>query len=111
MTTRATPTKQHFTPAKSSAPAGSPAPRNPAPAQTAEIAATASAGTDKERAAELNAKVTAYQAKPAPDNQTRLDIAHIVSVSNDEVRAISGTANGTIGGLQGPRVAGSGAGR
>jgi hypothetical protein len=76
-----------------------------------QVAAASAGGNDKDRINELNGKVSVYQAKPAPDNQTRLDIAHIVAVSNDEVRAISGTPNGNIGGLQGPRIPGAGVGR
>jgi hypothetical protein len=75
----------------------------PASAPPAEVSAMSS--PDKARADELTSKVSAYQAKPAPDNQTRLDIAHIVSVSNDEIRAVSGAGRADItgGGLQQPK--------
>jgi hypothetical protein len=81
MTTSRSTTTKHFTPPK-------PAP--PAPEQTDSVAAMSG---DK-RQDELNTKIANYQAKPAPDNQTRLDIAHIVSVATDEVAVISGSRGG-----------------
>jgi hypothetical protein len=78
-----------------------------APEQQAQIGAT-SAGSDKERVTELNAKVATYQSKTAADLQEARNMADIVLTSQNEVNAISGLRRpdgaGT-GGLQQPKVA------
>jgi hypothetical protein len=69
---------------------------------------TAAAGSDKERTAELNAKVSTYQAKTAADPQEARNMADIVLTSQNELNAISGLRRpdgAGSGGLQQPKVA------
>jgi hypothetical protein len=80
----------------------------PAPVSTAEVTA-ASAGSDKERVTELNAKVSTYQNKTAADLQEARNMADIVLTSQNELNAISGLRRpdgAGAGGLQQPKRAG-----
>jgi hypothetical protein len=66
-------------------------------------------GSDKDRATELQGKVTAYQSKVPSDLQEKKNIDDIVATANNEITAVSGGrrfdgAGG--GGLQQPRKAG-----
>jgi hypothetical protein len=48
---------------------------------------------DTDRFAELNAKVVTFGAKVAADTQNARDLAHVMRVANDEIRANKGTVN------------------
>jgi hypothetical protein len=94
-------TKQHK-------PAHSAAPRNPSPATVVEAPATTSAGSDKERVNELNAKVNTYQNKTAADRLEAINMADIVLTSQNEANAVSGLRrfDGAASGVQQPRKTG-----
>jgi hypothetical protein len=72
---------------------------------------------DKARVDEQTAWAAAYSSKTTTpsglpiDNNERLVLGQLVAQINDDIRAISGTPNGNIGGLQAPRIPGAGHGR
>jgi hypothetical protein len=82
------------------------------PLGQAEVVATSN-NADKDRQNELASRSAAYSSKtPSPfDNNERLVLAQLVGQIADESRALSGVANGNLGGLQQPRVAGTGTAR
>jgi hypothetical protein len=77
------------------------------PSAPATPEATAAAGSDKERTAELNARTASYQSKVPSDLQEKKNIDDIVQTMQNELNAIAGLRRpdgAGSGGLQQPRV-------
>ena len=77
------------------------------PSAPATPEATAAAGSDKERTAELNARTASYQSKVPSDLQEKKNIDDIVQTMQSELNAIAGLRRpdgAGSGGLQQPRV-------